>query len=256
MRVVSLTASNTEILDCLGLSDWLVGVDDHSDWPREVVDRVPRVGPDLGIDVDAVAALAPDLVLASLTVPGHEAVLQALEERGLPFIAPEPTCLDHVGRDIRAIGAALGRASVGERAAERFEAALEAETVEPGEVGVLVEWWPRPVYAPGRHSWVTELLTRAGGRNPFGRVEAKSLVVDAMAAREAGVDAIVISWCGVPERKYRPEIVLRRDGWADLPAVRAQQVHPITEAWMGRPGPRLLEGLVALKRVVAAVATQ
>ena len=72
MRVVSLACSNTEIVCALGCGDLLVGVDDHSDYPQEIISTLPRVGPDLEIDVDTVAALKPDLVLASLTVPGHE----------------------------------------------------------------------------------------------------------------------------------------------------------------------------------------
>src|SRR5687767_10391073 len=72
VRIVSTACSNTEIVCALGCAGLLVGVDDHSDYPVEVVKRLPRVGPDLGIDVERVKALQPDLVLASLTVPGHE----------------------------------------------------------------------------------------------------------------------------------------------------------------------------------------
>ncbi len=49
----------------LEVLDWVVGVDDHSDFPPEV-QGLPRVGPDLGVDLDRVEALRPDLVLASL----------------------------------------------------------------------------------------------------------------------------------------------------------------------------------------------
>ena len=59
MRIVSLACSNTEIVHALGCAAMLVGVDDHSDWPEEVVGPLPRLGPDLDIDVDAVAALQP-----------------------------------------------------------------------------------------------------------------------------------------------------------------------------------------------------
>lgn len=253
MRVVSLTCSNTEIVAELGLSDWLVGVDDHSDWPEAALAGLPRLGPDLSIDVNRVEALQPDLVLASLTVPGHEGVVAALKARGLPVLAPEPTQLAHVARDLREVGAALGRAAEGERAAQRFEASLDARTVSPGEVSVLVEWWPRPVYVPGRDSWVTEMIERAGGRNPFAGIAVKSLAVDDTAIQQAAPDAIVMSWCGVPERKYRADIVRRRPGWRDVPAVRHDLIRPIAEAWMGRPGPRLLLGLDALKAVVGEV---
>src|SRR5258706_2399073 len=79
VRVVSLTCSNTEIVCALGLAECLVGVDNHSDYPVDVVTPLPRVGPDLDIDVDRVRALEPDLVLASLTVPGHERIVAELE---------------------------------------------------------------------------------------------------------------------------------------------------------------------------------
>ncbi len=78
MRIVSLTCSNTEIVCALGCAEWLVGVDNHSDYPSEVVSKLPRVGPDLGVRIADVAALEPDWVLASLTVPGHEKVIEGL----------------------------------------------------------------------------------------------------------------------------------------------------------------------------------
>ena len=71
MRLVSLCPSNTEILFALGLGPKVVGVDDWSDWPEEAKD-LPRVGGDLNADLDRVAGLRPDLVLASLSVPGME----------------------------------------------------------------------------------------------------------------------------------------------------------------------------------------
>ena len=250
MRIVSLTCSNTEIVDALGLADQLVGVDDHSDWPVDPLVGLPRVGPDLQIDVDAVEALRPDLVLASLTVPGHEAVVEALEARGLPLLVPAPTSVADVAGDLRTIGAALGVTARGEEAAERFLADLEALSVPPGDVPVLVEWWPRPVYTPGGDSWVTELLAMAGGRNPFASVEAPSFPASTEDVQQAAPEAIVISWCGVPTAKYRTEIVARRPGWEDVPAVRSGRIHPIPEAWLGRPGPRLVEGLRALRGVV------
>ena len=75
MRIVSLTCSNTEIVAALGCSSMLVGCDSYSDWPEDVVAPLRRLGKDLDIDVGKVVALEPDLVLASLTVPGHERVV-------------------------------------------------------------------------------------------------------------------------------------------------------------------------------------
>src|SRR5271154_6253742 len=100
MRIVSHTCSNTEIVCALGCADMLVGVDDHSDYPAVVVAGLPKIGPDLSVDVARVTSLKPDLVLSSLTVPGHERVIAALESAKLPLLVVEPTSLEDVYADI------------------------------------------------------------------------------------------------------------------------------------------------------------
>lgn len=249
MRVVSLTCSNTEITCALGAAESLVGVDNHSDYPVEVVSRLPRVGPDLTIDIAAVARLRPDLVLASLTVPGHERVIEGLERARLPYLAPEPRSIADVYADIRLIGAAL---DVGARA-EELVAEMQAE-IQPVDVAkrrrILVEWWPKPVIVPGRESWVTELIEAAGAVNPLGERRVKSAPITDADALALDPEAIVISWCGVRAEKYHPHVVYRRAAWQELPALKNRRVYGVPEAYLGRPGPRLVEGYRALRRIV------
>src|SRR5881275_744503 len=83
VRVVSLCPSNTEVMEFLGLTHLLVGVDDFSDWPESIA-GLPKLGPDLSINMDLVEELKPDIVLASLSVPGMEKNVKALAERGIP----------------------------------------------------------------------------------------------------------------------------------------------------------------------------
>jgi iron complex transport system substrate-binding protein len=85
----------------------VVGVDDWSDFPPQVGD-LPRVGPDLKIDMAKVAALEPDLILASLSVPGMERNIPALERLGVPFLVLDPKRLDDVFGDIERVGEATG----------------------------------------------------------------------------------------------------------------------------------------------------
>jgi iron complex transport system substrate-binding protein len=276
VRVVSLNCSNTEIVAALGCTNLLVGVDDDSDFPAGVVARLPRVGRDLDIDVAKVAALAPDLVLASNTVPGHEKVIAAVAAAGLPCFAPETITVADVAADIREIARRLHVGARGEAVAGELEGAVTAarerrESEEdrraaadgasgaaPRRPRVLVEWWPRPVIVPGRRSWVTELIAAAGGMNPFGGAAAgddvKSRPVSDDQVIAAAPDACVICWCGVKPEHYRKEVVTGRAAWRGVPAVRRGQVHAIPEAFLGRPGPRLLDGLRALERVVASAA--
>lgn len=257
MRVVSLTCSNTEIVWALGKTDTLVGVDDHSDFPVDVVSRLPRVGPDLDIDVEKVARLSPDLVLASLTVPGHERIVERLERAKLPFVATEPVCVADVYDDIRKIGALLGATARAETVIDEMRAELDAPACLAGareRPAVLVEWWPKPVIVPGKLSWVSQMLAVAGGSNPLDGELVKSRPITDAEAVAFDPDAIVIAWCGVPTAKYRPEIVRRRPAWRHLRAVEHDRIYPVPEAFLGRPGPRLVEGVRAFRKIVAACA--
>jgi iron complex transport system substrate-binding protein len=255
VRIVSLTCSNTEIVSALGCAEYLVGVDDHSDYPEAVVTKLPRVGPDLSIDVARVAALRPDLVLASLTVPGHERVIAQLEAEKLPFFAPEPVSLEDVYDDIAQIAARLGVATRGaELLAElRREIPAQAPPRAVGAPRLLVEWWPKPVIVPGRLSWVHDLIERAGGENPFGARALKSTPISDDEAVLAAPDAVIMSWCGVRLDKYRPEIVYRRPAWQEIPALKARRVLAVPEAFLGRPGPRLVQGFRALRQIVQSI---
>jgi iron complex transport system substrate-binding protein len=255
MRIVSLACSNTEIVSALGCADLLVGVDSHSDHPEEVVRELPRVGPDLEIDIARVAELEPDLVLATLTVPGHEKVVEGLEEAGLPFIAPTPESLEDVYSDIMEIAGILGVEERGRELVGEMRGELGSADPSPGPEApsVLIEWWPRPVIAPGRKSWATQVLERAGGRNPLGREDVKSRPLDDEEVAEMAPDAVVISWCGVDPEKYRPDVVLENGAWTHVPAVRNRRVFCVPEAYLGRPGPRLVQGLRALREVVDSV---
>lgn len=251
MRVVATTCSNTEIVCALGCSDLLVGVDDHSDYPEHVVERLPRVGPDLGIDVEKVRALEPDLVLASLTVPGHEKVVEAIDRSGLEYLAPRPQSMADVLGDIRTIAAKLGVAEKGEQVAAEMERALEplAADTKSGP-SLLVQWWPKPVIAPGRLSWVQDLIERVGGRNPLGNESVESRPLTDQEVAEIAPDAFVLSWCGVEPHKVRPDVVRSNPAWQTLPAILEDRIYLVPEAWLGRPSPRLVDGYRALADIV------
>jgi iron complex transport system substrate-binding protein len=256
VRVVALACSNTEIVCALGASEELVGVDDHSDYPEDVVARLPRVGPDLGVDIARVAALKPDLVLASLTVPGHERVIEGLERARLPHVTIAPVSVADVYADIARIAELLDRKRQGEQLITEMRAELDRAPALPSakRPRVLVEWWPKPVIVPGRDSWVCQLLDAAGGENPRGTRPVKSEPISDAEALEMDPDAIVISWCGVRPEKYRPDIVYRRSAWQPMRALRERRVYCVPEAYLGRPGPRLVDGCRAFRRIVSELA--
>lgn len=250
MRVVAHTCSNTEIVCALGCAEMLVGVDNDSDHPPSVVATLPQLGRDLNLELEKVLALKPDLVLTSRTLPGHEAIVLALEAAGLHTLVCEPLRLADVYTDITRIAVALGVPARGRALVEEMRAAMPAVTTALRRPSVLVEWWPKPVIAPTRDSWVTDLIELAGGSNPFADRAGKSTPLSNAEIIAAAPDAIVMSWCGVPLARYRSEVVRRREGWEALAAVREGRIHAVSEAYLGRPGPRLVEGYRALRAII------
>ena len=263
MRIVSLAPSNTEIAFALGLGEHVVGVDDHSDYPPEVA-GLPRVGPDLCVDVDRVAALRPDLVLASLSVPGMERNVEALRQRGLPYLVLDPRRWPEVLASIEAVAAATGREERGRAlvhhlqaraaAVRRRMAALAARRRRPWRL--YLEWWPRPLITPGRQSWFTDMAELVGGQNIFADLDRTSGVVEpeTVVAREP--DVILLCWCGTLQGHMDPGRVAVRPGWNRLEAVARGRIVPLPEALFGRPGPRLVEGLERLAALLEGLARQ
>jgi iron complex transport system substrate-binding protein len=253
VRIFSHTCSNTEIVCTLGCAETLVGVDADSDYPPDVVSRLPRPARDLDLDVNEVLGLKPDLVLTSLTVPGHERIVETLHAAGIRTLVCDPQSLDDVFEDIRRIAAALGVPERGDKLVAEMNDAMPAVESQDSRPPVLVEWWPKPVITPTKFSWATDLITRAGGINPWGQTDAKSTPLDTAQIRDAAPEVVVMSWCGVKVENYRADIVRRRPGWDTIPAVSADRVHAISEAFLGRPGPRLVKGYQQLRAAILAV---
>lgn len=255
MRIVSICPSNTEIACALGLGPALVGLDRSSDWPLEVV-ALPRVGADIDIDIGAVAALKPDLVLSSLSVPGMEANLEGLDAAGIPHVVLDARSIPDVFLSIRTVGRLFGRGGQASELIESMKARLDAvesrAAALPRRPTVFLEWWPKPVIVPGRQCWTTEMIRIAGGQSAFSHLDVRSTPIETHAVPERAPDILLSCWCGVPHANQKPEKLRERPGWGDIPGVRSGQVFAAEERLFGRPGPRLVEGVEWLHERIAA----
>jgi iron complex transport system substrate-binding protein len=247
-RIVSIAPSNTEILHALGLGRRIVGVDHWSDYPHRVA-NLPKVGSDLRVDIERVAGLKPDLVVASLHVPGMELNLPEFERAGLAYLALGGVGLEGVWQDMRVIGQYLGRLDRAEAliAQTRQRMADIAANVEAGEAKKpRVHWeWSAHPFVAARRSWITELLAMAGAENAYVDLDVESVRVTPEDAIARQPDVFVACWCGARKLPTLERILSRR-GWADTPAFRNNRVAVFSEDLFGRPGPRLAQGLEQL----------
>ena len=215
---------------------------------------LPRVGSDQRVDTALVAALEPDLVVASLHVPGMEDNLPAFERERFAFLAVGGVGLQGVWDDVRVIGRYLGRDERAERLIDKTHERMREVAARIGprtrRPRVHWEWSAHPVVA-GRRSWITELLDMVGADNVYADLDVESARVSASDAIARQPDIVVACWCGI--RKL-PDVqrILGRPGWQATPAFRRGRVAVLSEAYFGRPGPRLADGLEQLANLLAA----
>jgi iron complex transport system substrate-binding protein len=252
-RIVSIAPSSTEILHALGLGRRIVGVDRWSDYPPRVL-KLPRVGSDLRVDVERVAELKPDLVVASLHVPGMEDNLPAFERAGFAYLALGGVGLDGIWDDMRVIGRYLAReqraeALIADTRARMAQVAARSSAANGARPRVHWEWSAHPFVA-ARRSWITELLEMAGGQNAYSDLDVESVRVTPADAIARQPDVVVACWCGA-RKLPSVERILARPGWQDTPAIRQRRVAVFKEDLFGRPGPRLAQGLEQLATLLS-----
>lgn len=244
---MSICPSNTEIVAYLERTDLLVGVDNYSDYPEEVL-SLPKLGPDLSINMDAVEGLEPDLVLASLSVPGMEKNIQELNERKIPYICLNPSRLDEIAEDIAVVGEAIGEPEWGRKKANEFLDEIEECRGLNQALGPSLywEWWPKPIFTPGQSNWLTEISELAGGYNIYADHEEASVQTTWDEVKRRNPDHICMVWVGVKEEKMDSNHIRKRPGWSEVSAVQHDRIHLLEESLYCRPSPRLLEGLKKL----------
>ena len=236
VRVVSLLPALTESICALGQCHRLVGVDRYSNWPA-AVQSLPRMGGGLDVNLEAVVAQRPDLVLMAISSPGR----QRLQSLGIPVLALEPRTHDEVRRNLSTLAQVFALPTHAAQALWRdLDAALSAaaQTLPPQLRGqrVYVEVGSGP-FGASESSFIGQTLSRLGLANilpgslgPFPQIQSEFVV-------RAQPDVIVISRDG-------RDSMIQRPGWALLRAVQQGRVCALSPAdadVLMRPGPRLAE---------------
>jgi iron complex transport system substrate-binding protein len=245
MRLISICPSNTDLVDYLGFASELVGIDNYSDLPASCPE-LPRLGSDMDIDMDAVERLQPDLVIASLSVPGMERNVEALQARGIPHIVIHNHTLEEIGDGLLQVAAAVGRTAAGEAARAAFRDEIERLRALSMRIAapkaLYWEWWPKPVFTPGGGNWLTEISRLAGARNVFENRTEPSVKTDWDDVLGRSPEYICMVWVGSGSTRMKPELLPQRPGWLDMPAIRDNRILLLEESLYCRPSPKLLVG--------------
>jgi iron complex transport system substrate-binding protein len=233
-RVVSLLPSLTESVCALGACKRLVGVDRYSNYPASVK-SLPQLGGLDDVNVEAIVALKPDVVLAA---PSSR-IAERLASLGIPVFTLDAKSYADVRRVLLKLGDLLDlpqAKKLWDDLEKKVAAAAQSMPARATGVSVYYEVASGP-YAAGPESYMGELLDRLGARNiipvklgPFPKISPEFVV-------RANPHIILI---GAREA----EGLAQRPGWSKITAIERGNVCQFTAAQadvLGRPGPRMAE---------------
>jgi len=251
-RIVCLTEETVETLYLLGEQDRIVGVSGYCVRPPEARRDKPRVSAFTSADSEKILALKPDLVLTFSDLQAD--IVADLLRRGLDVHAFNQRDIAGILDMIRMVGALVGAADRADRLARSYEdrlaeARLRRERL-PRRPKVFFEEWDEPLISG--IGWVSQLVEAAGGVDIFPERAAQGAAKDRIVAQADVIarapDLIIGSWCG---KKFRPERVKARPGFAAVPAVRDDALHEVKSPIILQPGPAALtDGLSALQAII------
>ncbi|MDJ0870027.1 MAG: cobalamin-binding protein [Myxococcota bacterium] len=247
-RIVSLVPSLTEALFTLGLGTRVVGVTDWCVHPAEAVAALPKVGGTKDADVERIAALAPDLVLANRE-ENTARVVDALRARGLAVWVTYPRTVREGAallRELADLGApAEARAAVLDPVERAVAEAEDARPLHPTPCFCPI--WRDPWMTPSADTYAHDLIALCGGRNVFGDRSGRRYPIVRLEEIEAARPEVIL----LPDEPYafgpRDVVELRR---LDVPAARSGRIHPIDGTWVSWYGPRIRRALPALRALL------
>ena len=241
-RIVSLAPHATEMLFAAGAGGAIVGVVAHSDWPA-AARALPRVGDAAALDLERIASLRPDLVVAwPYTAPPQ---LAALRAQKVAVFVSDPKSIAGIADDIEKLGTIAGTRDIANASAGALRARL-ADLKERHAGGarlrVFYEVWNEPLYTIGGRHLISQAIGVCGGENVFAalRIPAPSVTVEAVVA--AAPDVIV----GGDDSGKRPPWLDDWKRWPSIPAVRDGNLYGAAGDLLHRPGPRFVDGVAAL----------
>ena len=242
-RIVSLSPGATELVFAAGAGDELLAVSAWSDYP-DAARELPQVGDAHRLDLEAILALQPDLVVA--WVDGNDrAQLSKLSDLGVPVFWLEPRDFDDIPAAVEAIGQLAGTHNRAKEEAARFRdrlASLRERYADAQPIRVFYQVWDQPLMTINREELIGKAIALCGGDNVFGGLPRLVPRISREAVINAAPEVILTSGRADAERNWL-------DDWRafqSLPAVAAGNLFLEPPDLLARPTPRMLEGVAHL----------
>jgi iron complex transport system substrate-binding protein len=249
-RIVSLAPHLTELLYDAGAGAKLVGAVDYSDYP-EAAKALPRVGSSAAVNLEALLAVRPDLVVAWPSA-GTGKALERIAELGIPVFRSEPRELEDIASTLERLGTLAGTSAQADHAAAEFRtraAALRRRYSARPSVRVFYEIWDRPLQTVNGQHLISKVIRLCGGENVFADLPLIAPEIDPEAVLKANPEVIL----GSASDGTRPEWLDKWKAFPGLLAAARGQLYSLPADLLERHTPRVLDGAQRLCRVLEQV---
>jgi iron complex transport system substrate-binding protein len=247
-RIISLAPALTEMLFSLGLDDRIVGVTDYCNYPPAAMTK-PRVG-GLNPNLEKIISLHPDLIVAVAGIYQNQS-LARFEQFHVPYFTVDPSSIEKIFETIFVLGKITGTE---ETAAEevrqlrnRLNAVQQKDFAEsrPRLLYVVDE---EPLISVGKGSYLDDLIRAAGGVNITGGLEKAYPVVSMEYVIQQDPQVIILAMDA--DQILTDQEKQHWSRWSSLSAVRDGKIYKVNRDLLNRPGPRILDGIEELARLI------
>lgn len=238
MRLVTLAPNLAENCFALGQGGNIIATSEYTDFPEEAK-KIPTVGAFSNPSLEKLLVLSPDLILVTDGTP--LAVVERLRKMGRQVYADDPKSLSAIVDAIRLLSVVLGVPDRGfevalsmHRSIARVAEAAKKLTRKPA---VYVEIWNSPLMSAGKGTFVSDLISIAGGSNIADDTNTPWPVLSEEYVISRNPDVIVVaSGMGSGD-------VSGRAAFSTVNAVKQGHVYDIVGDYIFRPSPRIIKGL-------------
>ncbi len=248
-RIVSHVPSITETLFALGLGEKVVGVSDYCDYPEEAKLK-PSVGNYFNPSIENIVALDPDLVLTD----GHSENVKGLEGLGITFFVIDPKDIDGIFKDIELLGKVTGTEGKAKKLINDMNndiSYVSSQVKDAPKVRIFYIIDATDLTLPwtvGPGSFADALITMAGGENT---AKAQGAWVQFSIEEVVSSDPEIIILPAKHGTAFTsPETLKAHPAWRGIIAVRQDRIYTIDGDLVDRSGPRIVQGLKEMAKII------
>ncbi len=259
--IVVLMPSDCEILFEIGAGDKVIGRGSYCDYPEDAVADIPVVKSGYELNIEEIIALKPQLVIMFMMGHTKEQAEQIENEAKIPVIATSASTIAETYDVITLLGKVTGQEEEAAAVVQNMKDRFDAVASKAQDSGMTVYFESTPLeygwglYSAGKGSFMDEIGNLCGLKNIFGDVTDGNgwPVVNEEDVIAANPDIIItIDSNGMGEQNAA-EIIMAREAWQGMDAVKNGRIYVVDGNAFSRPGPRLTMPAEALMELIESL---